>query len=241
MMESPNFRDVVQELKSSRSEWDFRQCPRGRERYCWAYEFAREIPSINASYEDDVRELLAKNGDHYAFDKHANWHHEIQIFGSEGELDDEITLEIPFGFPEKPYLSVEHTPYSSDLKLKPFSKVRDAEKMQFADERLKQAENFAHLHIMWTAPDKEIVRSFREWLKTHRPRAPITRRGKSATRLYMADLRALGAWRLQVKRKLTAEIAHRATEQICKQPLFSKLPDWYSAKKRAEAVLATFR
>ena len=62
-----------------------------------------------------------------------------------------------------------------------------------------------------------------------------SRRGKSLARQYMADLKALGAYRLL--RVMSAEEALAHTRKFLPHGLYAQVPDWYEAKRRARSVL----
>jgi hypothetical protein len=56
----------------------------------------------------------------------------------------------------------------------------------------------------------------------------------------MADLKALGAYRLMVKRGMTAREAQIYTKQRKRYGLYAKIPDWYKAKSRALWILEEY-
>jgi len=221
-----------------REDWDFEACLEvGRERYCWGYEYARESPAIIAQYRD-----CKEHPEPGYFDEHGNWLHTISIWDSDGELDEQIAIELPPGFPDVPYVNAKHVPWEwegepLDLEELTGWSVMDAERVK--DYSPPPAQRyFAHLYVRWEAADKTLVKDFRRWLKAHRPFPAKTRRGKSAVREFMADLRALGAWRLL--RSMSAHEALEYTSKFVRGGLYAKIPNWYEARKRARRVRARY-
>jgi hypothetical protein len=217
----------------------FESCPEGREQYCWGYEYARESDVIVADYRDSM-----KHGTPGEFDEHGNSWRTITILDADGELEEQIGIELPPGFPEEPYLRTAHVPWK--LKGEPLLdleeligwSVMDAEQVKHY--RPPPAQRyFAHLYIQWEAADKTLVKDFRRWLKAQRPFPAKTRRGKSAVREFMSDLKALGAYRLMRVMSVAEAIRHTAKLRRG-NPLFLKGPDWYKARRRAKAVIERY-
>jgi hypothetical protein len=218
-----------------REEWDFAGCPRGREESCWEYEYGRECPRIVETFREDAA------GRRRGFDQDGYWFYEHQVFDSQGEYEDSVVLLVPPGFPTVPYLMTKRPRVRSEAKLSATSsrflhppKVRDVEgdaKPSFRP----PPDYVAKLYVDWNAPDKELLRDFRLWLSEHRPRKARSRRGKSVARQYMADLKALGAYRLL--RVMSAEEALAHTRKFLPHGLYAQVPDWYEAKRRARSVL----
>ena len=91
------------------------------------------------------------------------------------------------------------------------------------------------LKLNWDASDKTLLSDFAKWLKKARPQPARERRGKSAPRQELAELKALGAYRLL--RIFTAEEALEYSKQFLPRGLYAKIPDWYEAKSRVLRVL----
>jgi hypothetical protein len=221
----------------AREEWDFGSCPEGRELYCWGYEYARESAAIIADYRD-----CKERPESGCFDEHGNWSDTISIFDSDGELDEQIAIELAPGFPEVPYLKTKHVPWKwegepLDLEFLAGAPVRDAGKLENYYPQ-PAPHYFAHLYIGWEAADKTLLRAFGRWLKGHRPFPARTKRGKSPAREFMADLRALGAWRLL--QRMSAREALEHTSKFVRGGLYAKIPDWYGARRRALRVLGKY-
>ncbi len=157
------------------------------------------------------------------------------------ELDDQISIELPPGFPEVPYLLTKHVPWKYDGNPGDFDDLLIGLNVMDAERAKKYTpppapHYFAQLYIRWEAADKTLVRGFKRWLKKRRPYPPKTRRGKSAVKGFMADLKALGAYRLMKVMSAVEAIKHTAKVRRG-NPLFQKEPDWYKARKRAGAVI----
>jgi hypothetical protein len=116
--------------------------------------------------------------------------------------------------------------------------VMDAEKVKHYRPPPTQR-HFAHLYVCWEEADKTLVRDFRRWLKGNRPFPAKTRRGRSSAREFMADLKALGAYRLMRVMGVVAAMEHTARIRRG-NPLFLKRPDWYKAQRRARAVIERY-
>lgn len=218
-----------------REEWDFLSCPEGLEGACWEYEYGRECPRIVAAFQEDASRRRR------GFDDDGYWFYDHQMLDANGELEDSVILLVPPGFPDVPFLKTERRRQRAAAKvptkwnsfLNP-AKVRDVDgdpKRTFRP----PPDYIAKLYVEWDATDRELLGDFRLWLKQHRPRKAKSRRGKSAARQRMADLKALGAYRLL--RVMSAEEALAYTSQFLPHGLYSKIPDWYEARARAKRVL----
>jgi hypothetical protein len=96
------------------------------------------------------------------------------------------------------------------------------------------------IRVNWEHSDKTIATDFQRWLKRNRKEPARERRGNPANRRFMADLNALGAYRLMVKGRMTAHQAHAYTKECKGHPLYAKIPDWYEAKAKAISVLEDY-
>ena len=220
-----------------REEWDFSSCLEGQESSCWEYEYGRECPRIVKAFREDV------SGRRRGFDEDGYWFYQHEVFNGE-EFEPLVFLLAPPGFPDVPYLqSKRRKPRSGPkvpAKWNTFihpAKVRDVDgdpKRTFRP----PPDFIAKLYVEWDATDRELLQDFRQWLKEHRPRKAKSRRGKSAARERMADLKALGAYRLL--KMMGAEQALAYTKKFLPHGLYSKVPDWYEAKARARRVLRSW-
>ena len=68
-------------------------------------------------------------------------------------------------------------------------------------------------------------------------RSPKERRGKDQLGMRMAELKALGAFRL-LNTGLTACEAMEFTEKANRLPLYTRLERWSTAKKKARSILS---
>src|SRR5208282_3113462 len=91
-------------LTIDREEWDFSECPREKVYFCYTYEFIRET----------LREVPAfiKRFDHAKpddFDARGNWHTHVMTQPNErDEIDFFEIIDAPQGFPNQPYLKLDH-------------------------------------------------------------------------------------------------------------------------------------
>lgn len=228
----------------AREEWDFGACPEGNEYSCWAYEFARECPKIRAAVQaaDDNRKAGTARKLDAAVDEDLNWHYEISIYGSDGEVEDVTVLKLPLEhFPHTPYLSIKNprkrrTPSKKESEFLLNFRLRSFGETGFGPKRLGASSRII-LYIDWNAPDDTLRRAFARWLKTHRPFPDKSQRGKSLSKRRFADLRALGAYRLlktmSVLEAMDFSMAKRGS------PLYAKPADWSTAKRRVRQVLRT--
>lgn len=221
-------------------EWDFSQCPEDRIYQCWAYEFARESPSIIAEYQKRKRTPIDIDGRlvHLGFEPDGNYRRVIDVVDENGEFEDQIFLDLPPGFPDVPYLKTNQKVYESKFKVRVTSrKVRNAEEATRVAHQHRTPEHFAHLHIFWEAPDTTLIKDFGQWLKENRPFPPFEKRGNSNTKITLADLKALGATRLLRGFTVLEAMEHVRTLNRC---LFVKPDDWYEAKRRVKRVLKKY-
>ena len=237
MKENPKARarPVDSAVVLSREEWDFSGCPEELEVLCWEYEYGRECPRIIEMFREDAL------GRRQGFDKDGYWFYEHQVFDYKGEYADSVILLVPPGFPDVPFLQ------TARRKRRPAAKVPSKwntflspAKVRDVDGDPKRAfrpppDYIAKLYVDWDATDRDLLRDFRQWLKEHRPRKAKSKRGKSAARQRMADLKALGAYRLL--KMMSAEEALAHTKKFLPHGLYSKIADWYKARARAKRVL----
>ncbi len=215
----------------AREQWDFSRCPDDKIGMCHGYEYSRESPEVIAAYYRDKK----RNRN---FDKFGNWRTIFYSKSFDGDAPTslvEMTL-IPRGFPEMPFLLL-HPRYKkpseklSDL----MPAVEDGGPRDLALARKMKFPFCAALKLNWDASNKTLIKDFAKWLKKKRPHPARERRGESAARRELAELKALGAYRLL--RNFTAEEALEYTRQFLPRGLYAKIPDWYEAKSRALKIL----
>jgi hypothetical protein len=165
--------------------WDFSGCPKGREYDCWCYEFAREVPDIVAAFYEEKEKPQA-------FDSHGNWYYEHAWWRDSEEEESCRPVHVPPGFPDVPFLRTKPMIREPEAIFRFLAVVRSAKE----GEKPWGSEQLARLILNWTVADTELVKAFRQWLRENRRQKALTCRGYSWARKCLADLRALGAWRL---------------------------------------------
>ena len=227
--------------KPIRKGWDFEFCKLGLEQDCFNYEYARQVPWILAEFlcEKIGRRVFNPDGSfgRGGFDKNGFWHH--VSFGSTEKDDWGRVLVLPPGFPEKPFLELNH-----------FTKPEEEKRHELGlwpsdivcswSKSLKNPDPFFGsgdtLFIDWQHHDDKLVEAFKRWLVKTRPHPPAkAKRGRGKSTETMADLKALGALRLL--ERFTAKQALDFTFKEAGKPLFAKIPDWYEARTRAQRIL----
>jgi hypothetical protein len=214
-----------------RDEWDFENCRSGYERHCFHYEYAREVPWIVDEFRLAEHCLPKVNfGWQPGFDEFGNWH--FWSFGNSEMCDDwALVMQVPPGFPDKPYLKTSHRivePRRFGISEPPFNEAEEWKK-----KGVGEMGTWTKVRINWECPDKILQKEFQNWLKRNRPRPPRQQRGLAPARRYRSELKALGAYRLMVKCGMTAEAAQAYTKRFLRYGLYAKIPDWYEAKTRA--------
>lgn len=241
----------------AQAEWDFSQCPSERLYYCWAYEFARESPTLILHYREEQK-LAKAHPDQWMFDADGNWHHTVHRLGRFPPFH--RTQPVPVnqlviapGFPETPYLQTKHDSSSASPSGRPWTAEEklerlvsnghpdDFKKLDRDHHELNECQWLPKPHVLrirWDFPPKELIKAFKLWVENNHNRPfPALRdgRGKSVLKKYEADLKALSAYRLL--RTLTVPEAMDHMEMCGRKPLFRKECDWFTAKSRAAKVL----
>lgn len=98
----------------AREDWDFDSCPPEREVDCWLYEYARESQEIVSEYRQCKEHPCAGYAVDPSFDENGNWSRTIDVLDENGDLDEQIRVEVSPGFPEMPYLKTKHVPVKYD-------------------------------------------------------------------------------------------------------------------------------
>ncbi len=227
----------------ARDEWDFEGLANGSVGSCWGYEYARECQWIIDEYQarsldraaNPIREGVINP---IGFDEFGNLYIEKVFYGNdEDDIQGIVDLELPPGFPDTPYLRIAHRRHKWERESWPAIRKATPHELK------TPSASVVAIWIDWSKCDKELTGAFAAWLTSgDRPRRATERRGKSGVRRVRADLKALGAYRLL--KLMTAEEAYQYTarESRARKPLFSKIPDWYRAKRRALHIIRqTFR
>ena len=248
-------------------EWDFTSYHFGLEgrklEVAHSYEFARELPNVieafkrdkgTWNFEDDPWVIgLFKQGDgdpdpidcfpymgYSYFD--LGW-----LEPGEGIKLDHVTIQAFEGFPEKPFLSVSKKEIAMNVGIildeRPLSPVIQERPGVWVDKRrcLASQEELFHFRINWDYSNDAILAEFKEWLSEpgRRPRKEINKKGKGGDRKLLADLKALGAFRLMRHFDGSISDAKRfsAAKSHSKSPLYALNEDWKIAKRKVESLL----
>jgi hypothetical protein len=234
----------------AREEWDFSACPDNRLYFCFSYEFAREVarktPTFRTRFEKAPKD---------EFDEAGNWHY--MLTGPEDENHHFEFLEIidaPTGFPDKPYLSLNHQitrrsyhPFQQGFpfvaQLEPIREVhfdgRTFHSGDLAEQMNLLPYDFHSLQIDWSYPTSEIMRAIQQWLESQRPSPPQQRRGHNAARYYRRALKELGAARL-IEACGSVGDAWTYTVDLGVNDwngLFTQEHEWYTARKRTDEIV----
>ena len=224
-----------------RKAWDFESCKSGLEQECFNYEYARQVPWILAEFlcEKIARRTFIPDGDfgRGGFDKNGFWHN-VSFGGSEKD-DWGLILVLPPGFPDKPFLELDHSAKPEKGKLRK-SSLWPSDIICSWHKSLKNPDllfGSGHtLFVDWQYHDDKLLEAFKRWLVKTRPHPPVkAKRGRGKSTEKMADLKALGALRLL--ERFTAKQALDFTAEETGKPLFVKIPDWYEARARAQQIL----
>ena len=155
-------------------------------------------------------------------------------------------------FPCRAFLSLEPTlkqiirgfasPRNSKGQHPPLEEISTPHSVELNQPR--HAVECVSFQVNWDHNDAVIEEAFHEWVRLSRGnrKASITKGlgpGRSITKTFLKDLKALGAMRLLAYYK-SGPAAMDALKKI-KRSLFSDKADWFKAKKHAESVLQDFK
>ena len=259
--------------KLPREDWYFETCPDNCLYHCFVYEYCRHIQSVIDAFDEAKahrKEKRAVGATSY-FNKKRTWRYPFLMPPlKEGDKVQALVLHAPPGFPSKPYLLTKHKDDGLN-RLHPFIpnqnplralRKRADSRYIFLDNQspcmvriyqdgqtspLIYADTLTHdqIHhfaIDWSFPKGKIVKAFQKWVENNDPK--MSQPNIDSAR-HLADLRALGAYRLlqafdtQSKAQDFSENEHQDAGKIA-VPLFSNPPEWTRAKDRAEEILADF-
>ncbi len=249
-----------------REEWDFEHFLYDEDAEfiyrCFAYEYARSVPSIVAAFDGDGSSGAGIRGgtwrrylvvpkpeqpavidcfpymDFNYFD--VGWCEPEDV--PDFEFD---TVIAPQGFPGKPFLALPVTPDEEgwdyiiprSKAVASVSRVGDTWFEKSTHHPAPPDEVFS-IRVRWEASNDVIIRNFKEWLESReRPRLPTVLRGKGGTQKLLDDLKALGAWRLNLF--FGENIA--AAQEFCTREkgrrLYVRDGDWKKPIRRAQAII----
>jgi hypothetical protein len=239
---------VSSTVSIAREDWDFSQCSEDKLEFCYTYEYAREM----MLRESPAFLKLFRKAKKKEFDGRGTWHYNLQGASDHRNRVFMAVIDAPFGFPEKPYLKVEHHvtrrsyfPFSPEPGLKPWwvaAEVRFQDgkffKGNLQEDLNLPPEKVAMFWIDWSYSPNQILLALKDWVDHHHPRDFDERRGKNIQKQLRDDLRALGAWRL-IKALGTAEAAVKHTAKFSDDSygLYKQPSGWSEAKKRARKIL----
>ena len=237
-------------------EWDFSDCPDEQLDACRNYEFGRESENIR----ERVRLHRAALGNP-TFEKFLAWHNgdgpPESITNAEWEavcffFPGIVCWEWLDEFPRIPFLrvpavrrevfAVEKGRWSAITEnfsemLKHYPQLRE----QTGEMAIRVSEDTtaAAFEINWTRSDDELVRHFKDWLKTFRKKPDSIREMRGAgsePRQLRKDLKHLGTWRLL--NKMSWEAAYELTRERLKKGLWCNRPEvWTRGLRAAEKLL----
>jgi len=227
----------------SNEEWNFSKCPKDQLRYCWYYEYAREIESIRMDYPE-LRERAESasqslDDEEPYIDESGNLNFVYWTYPLLDPQGDGIWIQLPHGFPDLPYLKTNHQ--KTDLRELPKPKSFATDNSDDGEAVGAFPEYRKHkVLIDWSRPNTAIVKDFNSWLKDNRSknrRDPRSKQGKLIAPDYKTDLKALGIYRITKKCDTQEEAIYYYNKQNKShvlQPEFSKLI------KRAAFVIVKF-
>ena len=221
----------MKELPLLREEWDFRACPNELLVHCFLYEYARESPYLQSRFKKEI-----ERGANFPVFFHFH-HHDFAGLNIH-------TIEAPLGYPSVPFLLLEnYRPHLVYEKIMERPSVDSFELDEFTP-RLAREQNprlpYWHLGVrIWHRgkSKKQIAKDLLRLLDRemrNRGWTPPARdgKGRSAEKEAAYRLKALAALRLL--KRFTVKQAADYIKKEANLQLFSKQPDWYEAKKRAQ-------
>jgi hypothetical protein len=191
------------------SHWWFGNCPKSELFNCWDYEYLRDCPSIVVK----VLNWRKENGCRKKF--------------LDAWRDQLFVCVIP-EWPWVPYLQID--PQRREW-YRNFRGTLMANAIRAHRTNREPAEQNAIFLFRWQDSDTGIVRQLKQLLKEQRPRGVTIdeSRGRSLDRTFSADLKALGAWRLNYVMSQNKVIAHAIEKGCC---LYKNQPELSKAVER---------
>jgi len=256
-----------------RSEWNFERCQDDLVAYCYAYEYGRESISVRSAFEKSVQSPVSAHNNiahesNGSFDEHGNWHY---VFGIRPNSPSEniltVVIDAPPGFPDTPYLRLEHRE-STLGRGRPF-RPRDPVKLAIVQPdgrfmthdqsepivarvsisdpampiRIRpdawRVDELVCLHIDLEAKAGTILESFKKILLDLQNHSETKRnRQLSTMRSY---LKALGVFRLSKHFGTTERaIEYVRSAEGSTAGLYANAGEWSEAKKLCERIIRDF-
>jgi hypothetical protein len=227
------------------------QLPAEHLRFCFAYEYAREVPRILEAFKADKE---AGRG----FDEHGNWHFVVYVPEPIPNATIDFPpapaalvlepLDAPPGFPDKPYLQTKHIIterayepfYPPGRGPTPVASVEWNGVCWLAKEPKCPREHVYFLGIDWTKPETALRDAFVSWMRENKPPYMVAemQTGKDERDKWFTLLKALGVYRLARHYGTVAEAFRQLDKLGQTGVLYSHEADWNRAKKQAERVIA---
>jgi hypothetical protein len=249
-------------IKLTVEEWNFDPCPEKELRFCWAYEYTREVSTTESVVAKWRSKTAAQTFEALC-----------ALAKNEGAPSVCVPTDLFQYFPEwpaRPYLSIE--PLERNRRYKKLYPKSDAEYASSSlvprlpqDERMwdmlmtelyssardggipkasipgEKSAEFILLRIDWHLTNKALMQRFQGFLES-RPPAAIQYRKKegkgSHPEIMKADLKALGALRL--RRAMRVSDIPSYTAEVLEKPLYSQETSILRAVKRAQKIIRSF-
>ena len=208
-----------------RFEWDFSSCPTELIWNCWLFEYSREHIKQGGSLPHWMEDFFTKN----------------------------------MQFPKTPFLQLHKigraplitetglmsaTEDDKNLKgelhslAKYLSVWGDYNSVHATRERVNW-DGVWKIKIDWSHSTTKLTKDFARFLQEIRPKASVApeKRGKRLSSIRLAELKQLGAFRLQ-EAGYTIKCAKEYTKEISGSHLYSYESNWSEAKKKAKSILS---
>lgn len=225
---------VPVESRVGETDWNFAKCPKSQLPFCQMYEYGRSCPQTIAKVRRWREQNFAEADQPVTDNRQLKAREPMDFFRLFPE------------FPKTPWLELDPAVRQSRLKALPKRKrflVRsvpvESLKVQgkYRDivEVVKPYETgtIQPLEVTWFYNGKELIASFKDWLKQHRPYRAREERGRTEPRVL---LNALAAKRLLTHH--TVPECLDITGEVLGKPLFGVDSDWLDARQRADDHLA---
>jgi hypothetical protein len=213
--------EAIEKAASAQEEWDFRSCPDAELSDCWTYKYSREIPELVSSVKAWRKAVSSSNFESF-----------LTLSGRPSACSLFDVFHFFPEWPSRPYLSIPNntrekrrqTIYgkvNASTALRPFlwhrfdwMDLTDHLQREYQGGRMPLVHHvspdtatLALMQIDWQFPDTAIIKQFRSFLETHRPEGKTPQKRKagqgSRVRIMESELKALGAYRLKEKYRLS--------------------------------------
>jgi hypothetical protein len=232
-----------------------------------SYEFGRELEQVVAAHEEDrlayrrINEgiwhcVLVKRDPKnvVALDDCFPYLHDPECYddgflpsGEVPRFEYEV-IDAPPGFPTTPYLLLDPAHAPGFRSRFPGNRIRKRRSFTSAyaypegwvtgNRDVVAPSQVHHVHIDVDLPRTEIKKDFDHWLDTIVPARPaIDPRGRGGDRELIADLKALGVWRLLLVNGDDVKEARDYVRAVKKTDLFVRSADWRNNQRRAQMIL----